>query len=169
MPKTTVVDGAKPCTGCREWFPVGEFFRRSSRCRPCKRAYDLAWRDKNREALRAKGRENYAANPPTRERAKARYEAAKAADPFYARRRRVALRGMSLEQFDEMLERQGGVCAICDQPESIKGSSLSVDHCHHSGKIRGLLCRNCNSAIGKLKDDPNLIESALEYLRGHGV
>lgn len=61
-------------------------------------------------------------------------------------------------QYKLMFESQGGVCAICGQPETKKGSggkilqSLSIDHSHKTGKIRGLLCRGCNAKLGVLED-----------------
>lgn len=69
--------------------------------------------------------------------------------------------GISAEDFDTMAEKQGGECAICrDTPEK-----LFVDHCHDTGQVRGLLCNRCNLGLGKFRDDPALLEAALEYLR----
>lgn len=76
--------------------------------------------------------------------------------------------GLSLEQYQEMHDRQQGKCAICGQPETqLRGGkvkALAVDHCHSTGRIRGLLCCDCNQAIGKLKDDVQILESAIRYL-----
>lgn len=80
------------------------------------------------------------------------------------RRRRQARDGVD---YDEMLERQGGVCAICGAPPTPK-AQLCIDHCHDSGKIRGLLCFSCNFAIGLLKDDRSRLEKAIQYLKEHG-
>ena len=66
-----------------------------------------------------------------------------------------------------LFEKQHGNCAICQSPENGRYKSLSVDHCHKTGKIRGLLCNNCNRAIGLLQDSPEIVESALEYLEKH--
>ena len=69
-----------------------------------------------------------------------------------------------------MYEQQNGVCAICGKPETKvqygKIQPLTVDHNHETGKVRGLLCFNCNIAIGKLKDDIVLLEKAIDYLKG---
>jgi hypothetical protein len=71
--------------------------------------------------------------------------------------------GITLNQYQNILDRQNGVCAICQQKsEKIK---LAVDHDHNTGKIRGLLCRDCNQAIGLLKDNVVLLEKAKEYLQ----
>lgn len=70
------------------------------------------------------------------------------------------------EQYDELLEKQGGLCAICQVHHSKFQRRLAVDHCHHTGKIRGLLCASCNSGIGKLQDDVEILKAALAYLGG---
>jgi hypothetical protein len=74
--------------------------------------------------------------------------------------------GITLEQYDERVMNQGGVCAICQEPEK-KGRRLCVDHAH-DGKfpatIRGLLCSSCNKALGGFKDSKNLLRQAEEYL-----
>lgn len=87
--------------------------------------------------------------------------------------RRAFLRGdlkknysLTLEQYESMVVAQGGVCAICHQFKAdAKHPRLSVDHCHKTGKIRGLLCTWCNSIIGHSKDNPSTLISASEYLR----
>jgi hypothetical protein len=75
--------------------------------------------------------------------------------------------GLKAADYTEMLRKQGGVCAICLGPQQAN-KRMAVDHCHKTGKIRGLLCTLCNSAIGKLKDDPVMIQRALDYLKEHG-
>lgn len=72
--------------------------------------------------------------------------------------------GITYDQYQLQLERQGGVCAICKEPERITGRTLAVDHCHETGAVRGLLCAMCNTGIGKLRDDPAIVRSALSYL-----
>ena len=76
--------------------------------------------------------------------------------------------GLSLEQYQEMHDRQDGKCAICGQPETQlrdgKVKALAVDHCHSTGRIRGLLCSDCNTGIGKLKEDVEILQSAIRYL-----
>lgn len=72
--------------------------------------------------------------------------------------------GITTEDFERMLAAQGGVCAICKNPESIEGRPLSVDHCHESERVRGLLCTACNQALGLLGDSPELTAAATRYL-----
>lgn len=76
--------------------------------------------------------------------------------------------GMSAEEYKRLLEKQAGRCAICAVPEAeamgrVPGS-LQVDHCHKTGRIRGLLCWNCNIGIGQFGDNPSTIKNAAEYL-----
>jgi hypothetical protein len=73
--------------------------------------------------------------------------------------------GISLEDYHDRLEFQAGVCAICLKAPS-PHKMLSVDHCHESGKIRGLLCDHCNRALGSFGDDPERFRRALIYLTG---
>ncbi len=68
------------------------------------------------------------------------------------------------EHYDELLAKQKGVCAICFEPEKGKREYLCIDHDHKTGYIRGLLCHDCNLGIGKLKDSPELLKSAIWYL-----
>lgn len=72
--------------------------------------------------------------------------------------------GITSAQYDEMLESQDGVCAICGQEEQVKTRGLSVDHCHTTGEIRGLLCSFCNMALGLIKDDTQSLINAVKYL-----
>ena len=58
---------------------------------------------------------------------------------------------LTIEQYDAILTHQGGVCYACHQPEPVKGRRLSVDHCHLTGQVRGLLCSRCNPILGKLE------------------
>lgn len=70
------------------------------------------------------------------------------------------LYGLSSEEYSKRIVEQKGRCALCE--ESCK---LYVDHCHRTQKIRALLCRQCNSALGFMKEKPELLEKAASYLR----
>ena len=75
------------------------------------------------------------------------------------------------EQYEQMFEAQGGVCAICRQPETAKSRTgalrfLAVDHNHETGDVRGLLCNACNTAIGYFKESTDSMMAAIEYLGG---
>lgn len=73
--------------------------------------------------------------------------------------------GLTIEDYDQMFEDQDGRCVICgaESPGS-KRKHFFIDHDHETGKIRGLLCGHCNTALGQFKDDPVTIELAIEYL-----
>lgn len=74
--------------------------------------------------------------------------------------------GIELEEYEQMLEDQGGTCYICDNPPG--KYRLSVDHCHESGTVRGLLCHDCNHGLGKFKDNIGLLFRAIKYLLTRG-
>lgn len=76
--------------------------------------------------------------------------------------------GITVEQYREMLANQGGTCAICFQINK-SGRRLAVDHSHKTGEVRGLLCTNCNSAIGKLQDSSVIAYQAARYLERSGA
>jgi len=80
--------------------------------------------------------------------------------------------GITLEEYEVMFKAQGGVCAVCGQSETTRyrGTlrSLAVDHNHVTGRVRGLLCGNCNKALGLLKDNPVIIEGLANYTRRCG-
>jgi hypothetical protein len=69
--------------------------------------------------------------------------------------------GISMAEYEAMFERQGGACAICKRT----GVTLCVDHSHLTGEVRGLLCSQCNSAIGFCSDDPAVLQAAAAYLQ----
>ena len=73
--------------------------------------------------------------------------------------------GITLEEYDILLEEQNGKCKICGSDDN-NGQRFCVDHCHETGKVRGLLCRPCNLALGCLRDDPILVLKAADYLVG---
>lgn len=74
--------------------------------------------------------------------------------------------GITEEQRNSMELEQGGLCASCGNPPTGKGhtAKLFVDHCHTTGKIRGLLCHPCNVALGLLRDDPVRIRALLAFV-----
>lgn len=80
--------------------------------------------------------------------------------------------GITVEEYSALLEGQGGVCAICGKEEravknnSVEYRNLAVDHCHTTGKVRGLLCTNCNQGLGNFMDNPAYLAKAISYLLG---
>lgn len=73
--------------------------------------------------------------------------------------------GITVDEYNILLEAQSGKCAICktNSPGG-KFNNFHVDHDHNTNKIRGLLCMNCNTALGSLKEDINIIEAMLHYI-----
>jgi hypothetical protein len=82
-------------------------------------------------------------------------------------RRRYALKstyGLTIEQYDFILESQGNCCAICKTDTPNGKGRFHVDHDHATNEVRGLLCHHCNLALGNFKDNVSTLLSAIEYL-----
>lgn len=80
--------------------------------------------------------------------------------------------GITLEYYNDMLVKQGGVCAICGNPETALGTGgnvamLSVDHCHTTGNVRKLLCKRCNTMLGLSGESVSVLNNAIQYLEDH--
>lgn len=143
----------KACSACRVVKPLNEFHRlirardgRQGYCKECAAAAIAYWRRRNPEMARAADRRaNEKRGASVRE---------------YML---LTTYGITLADYDHLLDMQGGVCAICAGPPQQAGN-YHVDHDHDSGFVRGLLCMSCNRGIGYLRDDPALIQRALEYL-----
>ena len=71
---------------------------------------------------------------------------------------------MTVEDYDALMEKQNGQCAICKTNELTFGRGLVVDHNHKTGQIRGLLCSHCNVILGHANDDTKVLASAIQYL-----
>jgi hypothetical protein len=85
---------------------------------------------------------------------------------YLTRRAQLMCRyGVTLEQYEEMLHKQNGVCAICQNPATGYFKHLVIDHDHATRKFRGLLCSKCNRAIGLLRESADMLEQAAKYLR----
>jgi hypothetical protein len=76
--------------------------------------------------------------------------------------------GINQKDFDAMFDAQGKCCALCKTPEPNAGRfGWQIDHCHDSGKVRGILCHNCNVGLGNLRHNPRLMRTAAEYIERH--
>jgi hypothetical protein len=87
--------------------------------------------------------------------------------PSYEKRRQYMLKhkyNITPTDYNVFYEEQQGCCAICGVHQSKLEKPLAVDHCHDTGQVRGLLCFDCNTGIGKLKDSIELLKKALQYL-----
>lgn len=135
----------KTCSKCNQELSLTEFYKRDqtryrSACKKCEVAANL-------ERYRKTG--------------------GKAAQAVRSRKHNLKKYGLTAEQYDLMLESQGGVCAICSTEgafESRQGYRLFVDHCHITGNVRGLLCHSCNAGLGHFRDSTQLLETASRYL-----
>ena len=126
------------------------------------------WKNKaeNPDALREKSRVAMAEwrkkNP---ERAKANQQRYYANNPEKVRATVVKYRyGITLEQWHTIFEQQGNRCAICGVTET---RGWCVDHCHSTGRVRGILCHPCNTGIGFMEEDTERLSRAIDYLRSH--
>lgn len=133
----------KKCKNCGVIKERSEYYKDARRkdgitayCKPCKLEINQSWRDSNPE----------------------KYSKAVTDMNWKAKERRY---GISKEQFFDMLNMQNYLCAIC---KDIIDESAHIDHCHSSGKVRGLLCANCNKGLGMFKDNVNYLKSAIDYL-----
>jgi len=165
------VSRSKTCRVCGKEKQESGFHRDSAardgrrpECKACTAVRRKAWYAANREREIARVKEWQQANPErvneNQRRNRARPERKRALRDQYYRR----TFGVSADEFDALLEAQGGGCAICGtRPE--RAASLHLDHCHETGAIRGILCLSCNQALGKFREDPALLEKAARYLR----
>lgn len=87
-----------------------------------------------------------------------------------ANQRKYQLRakyGLTLDDFQRLFDEQNGICAICPRELELGGHKTHVDHCHETGKVRGLLCFHCNTTIGKVNEDQDILARMAAYLREH--
>lgn len=152
----------KHCIDCGVLKDLGEFHahkyskdKHKSYCKSCSRIRTRTWQINNKEKCAESSREYRKAFP----------------EKFRKSNQKTKLKAnynLTLEDYDRMLKEQDFVCAICGNPESVNKNGrtydLCVDHNHETGEVRGLLCRNCNSGIGLLKDNSETLVKALNYL-----
>ena len=104
-----------------------------------------------------------------RKKIKQKHKESMTSEEWYLTQRKYWLKseyGLTLEQYNDLLKEQNHKCAICKTDETdVFKNLLYVDHCHSSGKVRGLLCHHCNTALGKFQDSVEVLSSAIDYLR----
>lgn len=144
----------KTCTRCGEEKSRTEFHQDkryagglASWCKAC-----MAWNSRR-----------YAARYPDRKVARATAWNKANPDKRKAMQQRARLKqyGLTAEEYQALLEAQDHACAICREPDP-----PAIDHCHRTGRVRGLLCHKCNKGIGLLRDDPETLRIAASYLEG---
>lgn len=149
-----IADGiSKQCRVCREIKPLQQFSRDATKrdklqhfCRSCSKANSYSYKLSSGGKVRVS---------------------------LLRQKHRLKAYHMTPQEYEERLLDQDGRCAICRQPETMMRlgtpRALCVDHCHKTGRIRGLLCAHCNHAIGKLGEDPALIRRAADYVERGGL
>ena len=129
------------CVRCETDKPAGEFHTtKNNWCRPCTAVYNKAYHAKHNERL---VREN-------------------------ANRHLKRVYGITIEEYESMLDDRDGKCDICGRTDSRhRSGKMQVDHCHESGEIRGILCFPCNSSLGGFGDDIETLRKALKYMESY--
>ncbi|WP_189176026.1 endonuclease VII domain-containing protein [Streptomyces lasiicapitis] len=178
----------KQCAGCKRILPTASFARDKNRrdgfqtrCRECVAEYSSMHYRRRRAALgkpvrekvdvppghklcricnEIKPRSEWHRNATASDGLSTRCKACRAIQGREGHLKRQY--GLTAAERDEMIASQMGVCVIC-----LNAPPAHVDHCHETGRVRGVLCFNCNSAIGKLGDDPGTLSRAISYLEGN--
>lgn len=157
--------GYKLCPHCQVERLFGDFLKSkhhcdglSSWCKFCLSEFKKIYYQENRKEIDNKHKEYFIKN----------FKKMKKYHQDYSKQDHLKRTyNLDFDKYLNMLESQNGVCAICGQPEKIKNQTLSVDHDHKTGKVRGLLCRECNWSLGGFKDDIEILYKAIEYLKGN--
>ena len=155
----------KKCTKCGDPKPLNQFHQdashkdgHSSQCDQCRCENGGSYYEKNKARCQARMREHYRKKMSVRE----NYE------EFRDGRLRKQY-GITLKTYWRMHKQQKGLCKICRQPETCirlgKRRILMVDHDHKTGKVRGLICQNCNHLLGHAKDSMTVLAAAIMYLK----
>ena len=147
----------KQCSECKIEYPATtEFFRSRKRnkcglgakCKTCQGEIDRKYNVTNRAEIWERTKQY-------RKTKRGKLTVQKAALKY--------LYGLTLEQYDQMFEDQGGVCKTCSKV-NVEGEKLCVDHDHKTGKVRGLLCYKCNFLLGRIENNLDIVGRMLDYL-----
>ena len=155
----------KYCSGCDTDKPLSDFGIDNSekdghrfQCKTCRNAKQREYARKNKDLIRERNRKR-------KESRKAYYQSERGIESS----RRAHLKrkyGITLEEYNELSDKQNHVCWICGSPEMNNSNKvLCVDHNHETNEIRGLLCGLCNTGLGNLRDDISILEKAIKYLK----
>lgn len=133
----------KICSICKVEKDLSEFnkhkgrkFNVAGRCRQCQSIYHKKWYENNKTVMKEKFRKS----------------------SYFSRY------NTTIEYYNQLLKKQNNSCAICHTKKCTTNKRFAIDHNHKTGVIRGLLCSECNTGLGKFKDDPNLLVNAIAYL-----
>jgi hypothetical protein len=146
----------KICSVCNKLKPLEDFYKearvkdgRMRRCKLCHCAVTAKYRTQNPEVYRKASLKHWHNLKDSKKHGKwlKRY-------------------GLTKEEYETFFDKQKGLCFICKK-ECSSGQNLSVDHCHKTGKVRGLLCKKCNTALGMLEDNIEYFQTAILYLKSY--
>jgi len=157
----------KKCPRCKYNKQESEFHKSRKRkgglawcCKVCVKAFAASWYLRNKEYSNARNKAWYEKNFEKISQ-RARIELT------YEQRRNARLKnkfGITASEYDRILGQQNFLCAVCSQHRDEFSKAFAVDHCHTTGRIRGLLCEKCNQGIGCFNDSPERIRLAVQYL-----
>lgn len=162
----------KACSQCKSIKPFSEFSKHkqhadglSSNCKVCKNSKrrtdeyrsqalkaSRVWRDKNPDRVKVWSK---------------KFRESDYGKTWIRNDSLKRLYGITVEQYNEMFESQKGCCAICLKHQSECKKRLAVDHDHETGATRSLLCHHCNTGIGAFRDNSELLDIAIKYLKAH--
>lgn len=138
----------KTCGRCEETKPVSDFYKHGrskdglrSECKPCGQLSHAEWRASNKSAVRLSWK--------------------KASLRKYYRQ----TYGLEVEERQDLFDKANRQCQLCEIPESELAIGLVIDHDHHTGTIRGVLCGSCNSALGLFKENVSVMLKAIGYIK----
>ena len=150
----------KTCSCCKTDKPFSEFFKGrinkdgsqgyTSKCKECTKTYQLGL---------------YHKLPIEKKRERQQKSYDKLGKDYFKQYRLTNKYNIDLDTFNEMYTLQKGKCYICEK--DITGKEVKVDHNHTTGKVRKLLCHNCNTSLGLLNEDKNLLMKCVDYLKEH--
>jgi len=160
----------KTCNGCQQELPTTAFIKDRSRpggygyrCLECSRKRQRINYHENRSRISESRRQKRKTDPRYFRRGQANWER------FNLRKYHLQQVGLTLSEYETLLQKQNGVCKICQQPETRRQrgdvTRLAVDHDHATGQIRGLLCYRCNLMLGYAKDSVTSLLAAVTYLQ----
>ncbi|MDX3644289.1 endonuclease VII domain-containing protein [Streptomyces sp. MB09-02B] len=181
-------EAEKRCSGCRRALPATSFAKDKNRsdglqvrCRECVAEYGAAHYRRRREAMgkpvrekvdvpaghklcrtcgEIKPHDEWHRNATASDGLSTRCKACRAVQSRQGHLKREY--GITEAERDELIASQGGVCCIC-----LAALPAHVDHCHETGRVRGVLCFSCNAALGQFKDRPDVMRRAATYVEGN--
>lgn len=165
----------KSCSKCGVEKEISLFNRDKSKasgyrswCKDCDNINSRHQYNKDPQARRDKRKEFYYAN--REDEIQRRGEFRKKNVDMHRGHKYMQLYGITLDQYEDMRCAQNYKCAVCGLDEKDnKNQKLFVDHCHDTLKVRGLLCHWCNAALGSFKDNTDVLEKAIAYLKEHNA